>query len=81
MIRRLLKISILGNMLNHCLRKKNTRSNKITLVEDNWLLENNDKIAKAFNNFFTSAVSNLNILPFMDPSMEIDYIEDPFMYN
>ena len=49
------------------------------MVEDNWLLENNDKIAKTFNNFFTSAVSNLNILPSMDPSVEIDYIEDPIL--
>ena len=67
-------------MLNHCLRKKNTRSNKITLVGDNSLLENNDKIADTFNNFFTSAVSNLNILPFVDPSVEIDHIEDPSLH-
>ena len=37
---------------------KNARSNKITSVEDNPILENNDKIAMTFNNFFTGAVSN-----------------------
>ena len=54
--------------------EKNARSNKITLVEDNSILE---KIAETFNNLFTSAVSNLNIPPFVDPSVEIDHIEDP----
>ena len=57
------------------LSEKNARSNKITLVEDNSILENNDKIAETFNNFFTSAVSNLNIILFVDPSVEIDDIE------
>ena len=65
-------------MSNHYCRKK-TRSNKITLVEDNSMLDNNDKIAETFNNFFTSAVSNLNIPPFVDPSVEIDHIEDPIL--
>ena len=49
------------------------------MVEDNSILENNDKIAGTINNFFTSAVSNLNILPFVDPSVEIDHIEDPIL--
>ena len=66
-------------MLNHCLRKKSTRSIKITLVEDNSILENNGKIAKTCNNFFTSAVSNLNIPPFVNLSVEIDHIEDPVL--
>ena len=57
--------------------EKNARSNKIILVENNSILENNDKIAETFNNFFTGAVSNLNISPFVDPSVEIDHIEDP----
>ena len=61
-------------MLNHCLREKNARSNKITLVEDNSILEKN---AETSNNLFTSAVSNLNIPPFVDPSVEINHIEDP----
>ena len=49
------------------------------MVEDNSILENNDKIAETFNNFFTSAVSNLNIPPFADPSVEINHIEDPIL--
>ena len=61
------------------LSEKNARSNKITLVEDNSILENNDKIAETFNNFFTSAVSNLNIILFVDPSVEIDDIEHPIL--
>ena len=61
------------------LSEKNARCNKITLIEDNSILGNNDKIAETFNNFFTSAVSNLNILPFVDPSVEIDHIEDPVL--
>ena len=60
--------------------EKNARSNKITLVEDNSILESNDKIAETFMNFFTSAVSNLNIPTFVDSSVEIDHIED-FTYN
>ena len=72
-------ISLFGNMLNHCLREKNARSNKTTLVEDNSTLENNDKTVETFNNFFTSDVSNLNIPPFVDPSVEIDHIEDPIL--
>ena len=61
------------------LSEKNARSNKITLVEDNYILENNNKIVETFNNFFTSAISNLNIPPFEDPSVEIDHIEDPIL--
>ena len=58
--------------------KNPARSNKVTLVEGNSILENNDKIAETFN-FFTSAVSNLNIILFVDPSVEIDNIEHPIL--
>ena len=61
------------------LTKKNVRSSKITLVEDNSILENNDNTAESFNNFFTGAVLNLNIPPFVDPSVKIDHIEDPIL--
>ena len=61
------------------LTKKNVRSSKITLVEDNSILENNDNTAESFNNFFTGAVLNLNIPPFVDPSVKIDLIEDPIL--
>ena len=62
------------------LSEKNARSNKITLVEDNSILENNDKIAETFNNFFTSVVSNLNIPSFVASSVEINRIEDPILH-
>ena len=65
-------------MLNHCLRKK-ARGLIRTLVEDNFILENNDKITETFNNFVTSAVSNLNIPAFVNQSVEIDHIEDPIL--
>ena len=52
----------------------------VTLVEDNSILENNDKIAETFNNFFTSVVSNLNIPSFVASSVEIDRIEDPILH-
>ena len=71
--------SLFGNISNHCCRKTNARSNKITYVQDNSILENNDKIAETFNNSFTSAVSNLNIPSFVDLSVEIDHIEDPIL--
>ena len=61
------------------LSEKNARSDKITLVEDNSILQNNDKIAETFNNFFTSAVSNLKIPSFVDPSVEIDHTENPIL--
>ena len=43
-------------MLNTVHKIKNSRSNKVTLDEDNSVLENNDKIAETFKNFFTIAV-------------------------
>ena len=55
-------------MLNTVHKIKNSRSNKVTLDEDNSVLENNDKIAETFKNFFTIAVQNLNVLAFVDLS-------------
>ena len=49
------------------------------MVEDNSIVKNNDKIAQTFNSFFTSAVSNLKIPTFVDPSVKIDHIEDPIL--
>ena len=43
-------------MLNTVYKIKNSRSNKVTLDEDNSVLENNDKIAETFKNFFAIAV-------------------------
>ena len=49
------------------------------MVEDNFILENNDKIAETFNNFFASVVSNLNIPSIVASSVEIGRIEDPIL--
>ena len=46
---------------------KSSNSNKITLVEKDLILEKNDDIAETFNDFFTSAISNLNIPRYQDP--------------
>ena len=46
---------------------KSSISNKIKLVEKDFVLEKNDDIAEIFNDFFTSVVSNLNILRYQDP--------------
>ena len=58
---------------------KNASSNNITLTEDHSILENNEKIAETFNNFFTSAVSNLTTPPFVDLLVETDHHENPFL--
>ena len=60
-------------MLNHFLRTK-TQGNKITLVEES-IIEEPYKIAD-FNNFFISAVSNLNIPRYVDSSISFDHIDD-----
>ena len=60
------------------LTEKIARSNKITLAEDNSILENHEKLL-TFNNFFTNEVSNLNTPPFVDPSVEIDHTEDSIL--
>ena len=72
-------ISLLWKYVKPLFTEKSAKSNKITLVEDNSILKNDDKIAETFNNFCASAVSNMNIPPFVDPSVEIDHIEDPIL--
>ena len=62
-------------MLNHFLRTKNPRSNKITLVENESIIEEAYTIAETFNNFFISAVSNLNIPRYVDSSITFDHID------
>ena len=39
---------------------KSSSFNKITLVEKNLIIYQNEEIAKTFNDFFTKVVSNLN---------------------
>ena len=49
----------------------------ITLVDNNDIIFNDSKIAETFNDFFTNAVKNLNII--IDPALtsNTDLIEDP----
>ena len=58
---------------------KNPRSNKITLVENESIIEEPYKIAETFNNFFISAVSNLNISRYVDSSITFDHIDDEIL--
>ena len=55
---------------------KSSKSNKITLVEKDLILEKNDDIAETFNDFFTSVVSNLNIPRYQDPFTDSDQTEN-----
>ena len=56
--------------------KSSTRS-KITLVEQDLILDKTDNVAEVLNNFFTNAVSNLNIPEYHHKSVNIDHIEHP----
>ena len=58
------------------LTDKNPKSNKITLVENEAIIEEPDKIAETFNNFFANAVSNLNIPRYVDSSATFDHFDD-----
>ena len=61
------------------LTDKNPRSNKITLVENESIIEEPYKIVETFNNFFISAVSNLNIPRYVDSSITFDHIDDEIL--
>ena len=61
------------------LTDKNPRSNKITLVENESIIEEPDKIAETFNNFFANAVSNLNIPRYVDSSASFNHFDDEIL--
>ena len=48
------------------------------MVEQDLIWDKNDNVAEVLNNFFTNAVSNLNI-PKHHKSVNIDHIEDPII--
>ena len=56
--------------------EKSSTHNKITFVKQGLILDKNDNVAEVLNNFFTKAVSNLNIPKYHDKSVNIDHIED-----
>ena len=55
---------------------KSSKSNKITLVEKDLILQKNDDIAETFNNFSTSVVPNLNIPRYEDHFTNSDQTEN-----
>ena len=51
---------------------KSSSFDKITLVEKDLIIDQNEAIAKTFNDFFTKVVSNLNIIQYEDPSLNFE---------
>ena len=58
---------------------KNSSFSKITLIENELLLNDDEKISSTLNDFFSNVVSNLNIPPYEDPSVNPDQFEDPVL--
>ena len=57
---------------------KNSSFSKITLIE-NELLNDDKKLSSTLNDFFSNVVSNLNIPPYEDPSVNPEQHEDPVL--
>ena len=73
-IRRLLTIDLSGEL--PLLSDKNSSFSKITLIENELLLNDDEKISSTLNDFFSNVVSNLNIPPHEDPSVNPEQFED-----
>ena len=58
---------------------KNSSFSKITLIENELLLNDDEKISSTLIDFFSNVVSNLNIPPYEDPSVNPDQLEDPVL--
>ena len=56
---------------------KNSYFSKITLIENDLLLNDDEKISSTLNDFFPNVVCNLNIPPYEDPSVNPEQFEDP----
>ena len=56
---------------------KGTTREKYTLIEEEEILDDNQKISTVFNDFFSSIVSNLNIPQYEDQNVNLDNIDDP----
>ena len=52
---------------------------RLHLVEKDLNLDQNEEIAEIFNDFFTKAVSNLNIPQYEDRSVNFEQTEDPII--
>ena len=58
---------------------KNSSFSKIALIENELLLNDDEKILSSLNDFFSDVVSNLNIPPYEDPSVNPEQFEDPVL--
>ena len=66
-----------GQSIKPFFSEKRSTHNKITLVEQDLILDKNYHVAEVLNKFFIDVVSNLNIPEYHDKSVNIDHIEDP----
>ena len=66
-----------GKLSNRFKLKKGVNNEKITLVENDEIISNNDEIAETLNNFFINVIRNLNIPQYEDPTTDADNIVDP----
>ena len=57
--------------------EKGSTRNKITLVEQDLILDKNDNVAEVLKKVFIHVVSNLSIPKYHDKSTNIDDIKDP----
>ena len=57
------------NPLNPLFSEKSLTHNKITLVEQDVVLDKNENVAEVLNNFFVNVASNLNIPKYHDKSL------------
>ena len=58
---------------------KNSSFSKIALIENELLLNDDEKISSTLNDFFSNVVSNLNIPPYEDPLVNPNQFEDPVL--
>ena len=58
---------------------KSSSISKFILIENELLLNDDEKILSTLNDFFSNVVSNLNIPPYEDPSVNADQFEDPVL--
>ena len=56
---------------------KSSTHNKITLVEEDVILDKNGNVTEVLNICFTNVVSNLNIPKHHGKSINVDHMEDP----
>ena len=58
---------------------KNSSFSKITLIENELLLNDDEKTSSTLNDFFSNVVSNLNIHPYEDPLINSEQFQDPVL--